>query len=313
MLDDTLVQLESTCLKALAAAGVATVKNRHVVFLCHLINGGEETHKVFLGVDIFLAVGRQQDVFTLLQAQTFMDIAGLNLCQIVMQHFSHRGTRDVCALLGQTCVSQIATGMLRVSHIHIADDVHDAAVGFLGQALVLAAVAGLHVEDGDVQALGPNHAQAAVGIAQHQHGIGLYLHHQLIAFGDDVAHCFAEIGSYSLHIHIRVGQFEILEEDPIKVVVVILSGVCQEAIEVLTAFVDNRRQTDDFGACAHNDEKLQLPVILELCHIRYFTGSKKVSGLLGLKISLQYITVTRSSVSERLMMLCVYPGSMWTA
>ena len=37
----------------------------------------------------------------------------------------------------------------------------------------------------------------------------------------------------------------------------------------------------------------------------YFTGSKKVSGLFGLKISLQYITVTKSSVSERLMILCV--------
>ena len=37
----------------------------------------------------------------------------------------------------------------------------------------------------------------------------------------------------------------------------------------------------------------------------YLTGSKKVSGLPGSKTSLQYITVTRSSVSERLMMLWV--------
>ena len=35
------------------------------------------------------------------------------------------------------------------------------------------------------------------------------------------------------------------------------------------------------------------------------TGSKKVSGRSGLKISLQYITVTRSSVSLRLIMLWV--------
>lgn len=33
------------------------------------------------------------------------------------------------------------------------------------------------------------------------------------------------------------------------------------------------------------------------------TGSKKVSGRSGSNVSLQYITVTRSSVSERLMML----------
>ena len=36
-----------------------------------------------------------------------------------------------------------------------------------------------------------------------------------------------------------------------------------------------------------------------------YTFSKKVSGRLGLKISLQYMTVTRSSVSLKLMILCV--------
>ena len=41
------------------------------------------------------------------------------------------------------------------------------------------------------------------------------------------------------------------------------------------------------------------------------TFSKYVSGFCGSKISLQYITVTRFSVSDRLMMLCVYPGNMW--
>ena len=45
-------------------------------------------------------------------------------------------------------------------------------------------------------------------------------------------------------------------------------------------------------------------VLYPLAH----TFSKKVSGCFGLKISLHVITVTRSSVSERLMMLCVQPG-----
>lgn len=40
-------------------------------------------------------------------------------------------------------------------------------------------------------------------------------------------------------------------------------------------------------------------------NVSYLTTSKKVSGRPGSKISLQYITVTKSSVSERLMMLCV--------
>ena len=39
-----------------------------------------------------------------------------------------------------------------------------------------------------------------------------------------------------------------------------------------------------------------------------YTTSKKVSGLFGSNTSLQVMTVTRSSVSDRLMMLCVQPG-----
>ncbi len=50
--------------------------------------------------------------------------------------------------------------MLAVAEVDVADDVNDAAVGLLGQALVFAAVAGFHVEDGYVQALGGYGAEA---------------------------------------------------------------------------------------------------------------------------------------------------------
>jgi len=55
--------------------------------------------------------------------------------------------------------------MLGIGQVHVADHVHDAAVGLLGQALVLAAVARLHVEDGDMQALGRDGGEAAVRVA----------------------------------------------------------------------------------------------------------------------------------------------------
>ena len=45
----------------------------------------------------------------------------------------------------------------------------------------------------------------------------------------------------------------------------------------------------------------------------HYTFSKNVSGFFGSKISLQVMTVTRSSVSERLMMLWVHPGIIYTA
>ena len=54
---NTRVKLEAAGFKAVAAAWVATVENRHVIFLCHFVDGGEETEEVFLCVNIFLTVG----------------------------------------------------------------------------------------------------------------------------------------------------------------------------------------------------------------------------------------------------------------
>ena len=180
MLDDALVELEAACLQAFAAAGVAAVEDGHVVLLGHLVDGVEQAQEVLLSVYVLLAMCAQQDVLALLQAQALVDVAGLYLLEVATEHFGHGAAGDVGALLGEAGVGQVAAGVLAVGHIHIADNVHNAAVGLLGQALVLAPVAGLHVEDGDVQALGPDDAQAAVGVAQHQHGIGLGGHHHLI-------------------------------------------------------------------------------------------------------------------------------------
>lgn len=42
----------------------------------------------------------------------------------------------------------------------------------------------------------------------------------------------------------------------------------------------------------------------------FYTGSKNVSGCVGSKISLHVITVTKSSISDKLIILCVHPGIM---
>ena len=200
--------------------------------------------------------------------------------------------------------------MLGIGHVHIGNDIHDAPVGLLGQALILAAVARLHVEDGDVQPLGADDAEAGVGVAQHQNGIGLTLRHQLVAFRNDVAHGLAQVGAHGVEIDLRVLQLQIAEEYPVEVVVIVLPGVGQDGIEVLPAFGDHGGQTDDLRPGAHNNQQLQsavfLPGHVAVIHsLSSYTGSKKVSGRLGSKGSLAHITVTRFSVSERLMMLWV--------
>ena len=288
---------------------MTAIKDWHIVFLSHLVDSGEETHKVLLGINVLFSMCAQKNILSFLQAQTLVNIAGLNLCEVVMQHLCHRAAGDVSALLGQTGICQIPAGVLTVRHIHITDDIHNPAIGLLWQALILTTVAGFHMEDGDMQALGTNHAEAAVGVTQHQYCIGLHFHHQLVTLGNDVAHSLTQVITYSLHIHIRICQLQVFEEHPIQVVVIVLTGVCQQAVKVLTALINHCSKADNLRPCANNNQKLQLSIVLKLCHISFylfhFTGSKKVSGLFGLKISLQYITVTKSSVSERLMMLWV--------
>ncbi len=104
-----------------------------------------------------------------------------------------------------------------------------------------------------MQAFGTNHAQAGIGVAQHQNGVGLNLNHKLVALGNYIAHCLAQVAADSLHINVGVFQLQVLEKDAVKVVVVVLAGVRQQAVEVLPAFVDYGRKADDFRTGAYDD------------------------------------------------------------
>ena len=102
--------------------------------------------------------------------------------------------------------------MLGICHIDIGNDVHDAAVGLLGQALILAAVARFHVKDRDVQPLCRDGGKAGIGVAEDRKRVGLNLRHQLIGAADDVPHRLAEIIPHSVHIHLGIAELQILEK-----------------------------------------------------------------------------------------------------
>lgn len=146
--------------------------------------------------------------------------------------------------------------MLRVGHIHVGDDIDDTAVGLLGQALVLAAVAGLHVENGDMESLGSDNTEAAVGVAKDQYAVGLGLGEELVGAVDDVAAGSAKVVTDSIHIDLGLCELQVLEEDAVEVVVVVLACVGENDIKILTALVDNGGETDDLGTRANNDDQL---------------------------------------------------------
>ena len=257
------VQLEARGLQALARARVAGVQDRHVVFLRERVDRGEQAREVRLGVDVLLAVRGQQHVALRLQAELGEDIGGLDLVKVGAQDLGHGRSRDVGALGGAAGVPEVAAGVLGVCQVDVGDDVDDAAVGLLGQALVLAAVARLHVEDGDVEPLGRDGGQAAVGVAQDQQRVGLDLHHELVGGRDDVAHGLAQVGAHGVQVDVRVVQRQVAEEDAVERVVVVLPGVRQQAVEVSAALLDDLGQADDLGAGAHDDEQLQAAIVLK--------------------------------------------------
>lgn len=258
------VELEAGGLQALAGARVAGVQDRHVVFLGQRVDGGEQAREVRLCVDVLLAVRGQQHVLLRLQAELGEDIGGLDLAQVRAQDLGHGRARHVGALRRAAGVLQVAAGVLGVGQVDVGDHVDDAAVGLLGQALVLAAVARLHVEDGDVQALGRDGGQAAVGVAQDEQRVGLDLYHEPIARGDDVAHGLSQVGAHGVQVDVGVVERQVAEEDAVERVVVVLPSVGQQAVEVAAALLDDLGQADDLGAGAHDDQQLQAAVVRKI-------------------------------------------------
>ena len=276
------VELEAGGLQALAGARVAGVQDRHVVFLRQRVDGGEQAREVRLGVDVLLAVGGEQHVTLGLQAELGEDIRRLDLVQVGAQDLRHGRARDVGALRGAAGVLEVAAGVLGVGQVDVGDHVDDAAVGLLGQALVLAAVARLHVEDGDVEPLGRDGGQAAVGVAQDQHRVWPHLDHQLVRGRDDVAHGLAQVGAHGVQVDVRVVQRQVSEEDAVERVVVVLPGVRQQAVEVAAALLDDFGQADDLGAGAHDDQQLQAAVAVK-------TGGLMVGGLICMRHSIPHV------------------------
>ena len=261
VLNHALVEFEARCSKAVTAARVATVKNRHVVLFGHLVDGGKEAREVLLGINILFAVGAEQNVLTLFEPETLMNVASLDCRQILVQNFGHGAAGHVGAFLGQAAIGQVTAGMFGIRHVHVADNVDDAAVGLFGQALVLAAVARFHVENRDMQTLGGNGREATVGVAQNQQGIGLASDHQLVAAIDDVADGRSEVIAHGVHVDFRILEAQILEEHAVQVVVVVLARVRQNAVEVLAALVNNGGKADDLGASTHDNQEFQLAVV----------------------------------------------------
>ena len=146
--------------------------------------------------------------------------------------------------------------MLRIGHIHIADNIHNTAIGLLWQAFVLATVACFHMEDRDMQTLRPYHRQTTIRVTQYQHSIRFGLNHYFIALVDDIPHGSTQVITHCLHVNIWILQLQILEEHTIQIVVIILSCMGQQAVKILPALVNYCRQSDNLRAGTYYNQQL---------------------------------------------------------
>ena len=105
-----------------------------------------------------------------------------------------------------------------------------------------------------MQPFGPNDRQARVRVAKHQHGIRLCLNHEFVRGVDDIAHRRSQVVAHGIHIHFRIFQLQVFEENAIEVVIVVLTSMCEDDIEILTRFVDDCCKTYDLGPCADNNQ-----------------------------------------------------------
>ena len=93
---------------------------------------------------------------------------------------------------GDALAQQVLLAALGVRHEHGARVVDDAPVDLFGHAVVVAAVAGLHVEHRDTHALGQHRAQAAVGVAQDEQRVGAFVAQHGVDGGEHVPDLLAE-------------------------------------------------------------------------------------------------------------------------
>ena len=106
------------------------------------------------------------------------------------------------------------------------------------------------------------HSTYGTGMDRIYDGIRFQLHHELVGFINDVPHGRTEVIPDRIQIYFRISQAEILEEHAVQGIVVVLPCVRQQRIEILPAFLDHRRQPDNLRPRPHDNQQLQLSVIL---------------------------------------------------
>ena len=185
-----------------------------------------------------------------------MNIGCLNFGQIIMEYLCHRRAGNVGSLLRKPRICQISSGMFGICHVHVGNNIYNSPVCLFRQTFILTAITCFHVKNRDMKPLRPDYRQTAVRIAKNKHRIRLNLHHQLVGLRNNIPHCLPKIGTNRVQINLRLVQLQILKKYTIQIIIIILTGMCQNYIKICSALLNNSRQADNLRPRTNNNQKL---------------------------------------------------------
>ena len=153
--------------------------------------------------------------------------------------------------------------MFGIRHIDVGNDIDNSAVRFFGQTFVLAAVARFHMENGDMKPLCGDCRKAGISIPEDEHCIGRNFRNKLIRTVYNIPDSRPEVVAYGVHIDFGRVEFQILEKHAVQVIIVILTGMSKQAVEILPAFFYDCGKPYNFRAGSDDDKQFEPAVVFE--------------------------------------------------
>ena len=135
----------------------------------------EQSRELRRRVDVLLSVSADKEELAGLQLQPIEHAPGVNSGHDIREDFTHWAPGLDHELRRQAFRQQVAPCVLRVDHVHVAEVIDHLPIQLFRHTLIKAAIAGFHVKDGNLAALGRDDGEARVGVAVKKHRVRLLL------------------------------------------------------------------------------------------------------------------------------------------
>ncbi|HZJ04104.1 MAG TPA: hypothetical protein VFD59_01380 [Nocardioidaceae bacterium] len=146
--------------------------------------------------------------------------------------------------------------MLGVDEVEVRDVVDEPAVGLLGGVLVEAAVARLHVIDGDPYSFRDDARDRTVGVTEDQDGVGALLQENFLGLDEDLTEQATQAGRAHVQEVVGFPDAKLVEEDAVELVAVVLPCMEQHVLDRLVEPSHDPGQPNDLRPGADDSHYL---------------------------------------------------------